>query len=100
MQITPTMKPIKIDNEKLARLQLRDRTQKDDLNLENKIRHDLKTALLKGRNLNRPVRIVLNSHIGPCSLETAVWTTTEKNIIISGGSALPINCVESIDCQL
>lgn len=89
--------PIRIPKERLAAIKLRRSEKKDALSFQERIRQDLDSALIFGKTFNQNVRIVFNSSMGPCELEASIWTTTEKNIILQGGSTLPFDCVEELE---
>ena len=50
-------------------------------------------AMLLGNSYKNKVKIVFNTLSGPASVETTIWATTDRNVILKGGIFIPVCCI-------
>jgi hypothetical protein len=56
-------------------------------------------AMLLGNNFHSKVRIVFNTIEGYREVFTTVWATTEKFILLKGGSFIPIEAIAYVELE-
>lgn len=54
-------------------------------------------AMLMGNNFQSKVKIVFNTTDGYREITTTVWATTEKYILLQGGSFIPIESIAFVE---
>lgn len=59
-------------------------------------REKLDKATLLGNAFHNKVKIVFNTKEGIKEVETTIWASTDKNIILKGGISIPIVCIYDI----
>lgn len=57
---------------------------------------DLEKAMILGNAYRRKVKIFFETSEGMCQVETTIWASTEKNIILKGGVVIPIHCIRRV----
>ena len=53
----------------------------------------LHKAMVLGNNYKNKVKIVFQTLSGPRAVETTIWATTDKNVILKGGIFIPVCCI-------
>ena len=56
----------------------------------------LKKGEILGNAFKHKVQIAFNAIEGKFKVNTTIWATTEKYIVLKGGVCIPIDCVEYI----
>lgn len=54
-------------------------------------------AMILGNGYKSKVKITFESIDGPRKVETTVWATTEKNVMLKGGVTLPVHSIYSVE---
>ncbi len=56
-------------------------------------------AMLMGNNFSSPARIVFNTIEGYKEVCSTIWATTERYILLKGGSVIPLEAIASIELE-
>lgn len=88
--------PVKIEKEEVARLSFpaEEVLLSPNQSLDRRIALELATRL--GNSHKGKVKIVFEDKNGLKEVQTTVWATTEKNIILKRGVCIPIHRIHSI----
>ena len=54
---------------------------------------NLQLSILMANQAGSNIKIVFNTVNGYCELSAAIWGTTEKHILVKGGSFIPVEAV-------
>lgn len=54
-------------------------------------------AMLMGNNFESKVKIVFNTAEGYCEIQTVIWATTEKYVLLKGGSCIPLEAISKVE---
>lgn len=57
---------------------------------------DLAKAMILGNSYKKKVRITFETTEGQKLVETTVWATTEKNVLLKGGLFIPVSCIKEV----
>jgi hypothetical protein len=60
------------------------------------LRKKLEQATMLGNNEHSKIKIVFEDQEGPKMIETTIWATGEKNIVLKKGMTIPINRIVDI----
>lgn len=63
-----------------------------------RIKNLLYMGMLLGNSYRQKVKIIFSSDEGTQQVETTIWATTENNVVLKGGTSLPISSI--IDLKL
>ena len=91
-----TTLPEPIEKEVITELSFKD---EEILTCNTKIKSrtdNLYNAMILGNGQRNKVKIVFDSHEGLKQVETTIWATTEKNIILKGGVVIPVNSIRDV----
>lgn len=53
----------------------------------------LHLAMVLGNTYKNKVKLVFKSLTGVCSVDTTIWATTDKNVVLKGGLFIPVACI-------
>lgn len=59
---------------------------------------DLHRAMLLGNAYKNKVKIIFESIAGLNMVNTTIWATTDKNVVLKGGLLIPICCIMEVVC--
>ncbi len=54
-------------------------------------------AMLMGNNFESKVKITFNTLDGYCEVNSVIWATTEKYVLLKGGSCIPLEAIVTVD---
>ncbi len=54
-------------------------------------------AMILGNGYKSKVKITFESIDGPRKVETTVWATTDKSVMLKGGISLPVSTIFSVE---
>lgn len=54
-------------------------------------------AMILGNGYKSKVKITFESLDGPRQVETTVWATTEKNVMLKSGITIPVNSIYGVE---
>ncbi len=54
-------------------------------------------AMILGNGYKSKVKITFESIDGPRLVETTVWATTERNVMLKGGVTIPVQSIYSVE---
>jgi uncharacterized protein (UPF0248 family) len=93
---TKTMTPVLVQKEEIASLLFpKEEVLKSQEDIKTR-RNDLERATTLGNMERGKIKIIFEDNQGVKKVETTVWATTEKNIILKGGVFIPIHRIHSI----
>lgn len=88
-----------IEKEKLKECAFQKPTQRfTDFEIRERNR-SLYLAMLMGNNFQSYARIVFNTIDGYKEVSSTIWATTERYILLKGGSVIPLEAISSVELQ-
>ena len=84
----------KIEKEQLSQLEFL--SQDKNLKKQAQIKKKLYIGMLLGNIYRNKVKIYFKSKEGAKMVETTIWATTDKNVILKGGIAIPIPSINKV----
>ncbi len=95
------MEPVKlnmIDKESIKTLQFKSSEVLPDINDQKLRASDLYRGMLLGNGYKNKVKIVFESIAGMNMVNTTIWATTDKNVVLKGGLLIPICSIMQVIC--
>lgn len=59
-------------------------------------KHDLEKAMVLGNGYRAKARIVFETDEGLKEIETHIWATTDRFVILKGGLYIPVHCIRNV----
>lgn len=87
-----------IEKENIRNLQFKNQEVLQDNNDQKRREQDLHRAMLLGNGYKGKVKIVFESLAGLNMVNTTIWATTDKNVVLKGGLLIPICCIMEVIC--
>ncbi len=91
-----TIKPIIIDKDDVLNLRFPDQEILSNKEMVTERRIELDRATTLGNIENIKFKIVFEDSEGVKEVETTIWATTDKRVILKKGAVIPINRIISI----
>lgn len=88
----------KIEKDQLKGCAFKKPADHDDYELNERNKR-LYLAMLMGNNYDSKVRIIFNTIEGYREIFTTVWATTEKFILLKGGSYIPLEAIAKVELE-
>ncbi|MEX0813508.1 MAG: hypothetical protein WD048_14915 [Chitinophagales bacterium] len=86
----------KIEKEQVKELEFfKENTQRNKIERK-KIHNLLYMGMLLGNSYRHKVKIIFESMDGRKMVETTIWATTENNVILKGGTTIPVSAIVDI----
>ncbi len=88
----------KIEKENIQHLQFKDQEVLADKVAQKGRERELYRAMLLGNGHKGKVKIIFESLTGLNIVDTTIWATTDKNVVLKGGLLIPICCILEVVC--
>jgi hypothetical protein len=88
----------RIEKENIQHLQFRNQEVLGDKLAQRGRERELYRAMLLGNAHKSKVKIVFESLTGLNIVDTTIWATTDKNVVLKGGLLIPICCILEVVC--
>ena len=88
----------RIEKENIQNLQFRNQEVLKDRNEQMHRQQELYRAMLLGNAHKGKVKIIFESLTGRNVVDTTIWATTDKNVVLKGGMLIPICCIVDVIC--
>lgn len=92
-----TTAPLLIEKEEIVNLRFPDKEVLTDPDLIKKRHRDLERATLLGNVEHGKIKITFEDAVGIKKVNTTIWATTDKRIILKKGVVIPINRIHEVD---
>ncbi len=86
-----------IEKELIAELRFPDTEVLNDADLIKKRHRDLERATTLGNAEHGKIKITFEDSVGIKRVNTTIWATTDKRIILKKGVVIPINRIHEVD---
>jgi hypothetical protein len=63
---------------------------------QKRIKSLLYMGMLLGNSYRQKVKIIFESDEGTQLVETTIWATTENNVVLKGGTSIPISSIKDL----
>lgn len=87
-----------IEKETIPHLQFKHHEVLEDRNAQKCREQDLYRAMLLGNGYKGKVKIIFESLTGLNMVDTTIWATTDKNVVLKGGMLIPISAIIEVIC--
>ena len=64
---------------------------------QKRIKNLLYMGMLLGNSYRQKVKIIFKSDEGIQQVETTIWATTENNVVLKGGTSIPISSIVDLN---
>ncbi|CAN5276060.1 hypothetical protein BH09BAC1_BH09BAC1_12070 [soil metagenome] len=88
----------RIEKENIQHLQFKNQEVLQDTGAQNGRERELHRAMLLGNGHKSKVKIIFESLTGRNMVQTTIWATTDKNVVLKGGLLIPICCILEVVC--
>ncbi len=88
----------KIEKENILCLQFKNQEVLVDTDAQKHRMSELNRATALGNAYKGKVKIIFQSLSGLNMVDTTVWATTDKNVVLKGGLLIPICCIMEVIC--
>lgn len=95
------MEPVKlnvIEKENIKGLQFKGAEVLSDVNAQKVRASELHRGMLLGNAYKSKVKIIFESIAGMNMVNTTIWATTDKNVVLKGGLLIPICSIIEVIC--
>lgn len=95
------MEPVKlniIEKESIKGLQFKSVEVLPDVNAQKARANELYRGMLLGNAHKSKVKIIFESIAGMNMVNTTIWATTDKNVVLKGGLLIPICAIIEVVC--
>lgn len=87
-----------IEKENIKGLQFKTEEVLADVNAQKARAHELYRGMLLGNAHKGKVKIIFESIAGMNMVNTTIWATTDKNVVLKGGMLIPICSIIEVIC--
>ena len=87
-----------IEKETIPHLQFKNHEVLTDSTAKKLRDQELYRAMLLGNGYKGKVKIIFESLTGLNLVNTTIWATTDKNVVLKGGLLIPISCIIEVIC--
>lgn len=88
----------KIEKEQIKELEFNNESRSTDMLELKKIKNLLYLGMVLGNGYRHKVKIIFDSLDGRKMVETTIWATTNNNVVLKGGTVIPVSVI--VDVQL
>jgi hypothetical protein len=88
----------RIEKESIQSLQFTHHEVLPDHTARDRRKQDLYRGMVLGNAYKGKVKIIFQSLTGINVVDTTIWATTDKNVVLKGGLLIPICCILEVIC--